>query len=380
MNRRNLIALALLPFAALPFVALHGCGGGTDPGTTQEDLFDRREMLRSLGETVILPTYRDFASRSVTFADAARSFCGGPTEEGLAAARKAWSEARAPWKQSEAFAIGPAKEVPWRIAPKVDFWPVRPPSVDEVLAGSEPIDADALGRMGTVARGMPVAEYLLFAPKEATLETFLDADGGGRRCDYLVALAEDLSRSAALMVSAWSPDDGNWLGELADAGVSSQAFPTVEAAVAQVANQMVDLARTVVEGKIGKPMGKTTGGTPLPDFVESRFSGRAVDDMLDDLRGLQHLYEGLYAGVQGTGFADYVRSRRSSLDPEILLALSEATKAVQALPRPLEEHLDDRGGELTRAYRATKAVYRILGVDMASALGLSVSFTDNDGD
>lgn len=362
--------------SALLLVAILGisCGNEARPGPSLGD-FDRAAMLRSIGETVALPLYRRFEAEAGALVSAAEAYCAAPAEVPLDEVRNAWWNARAPWKKAEVFSFGPYSDLPWRLGPKIDSWPVREKNVDGLLQGATPLDEVALAAQGASNRGLPVIEYLLYAPGAEA--AFTDGAKGARRCAYLVAASRDLRTNAHAMVEAW---ETTYLDELANAGAGSKAFASLDAAVGELLNRMVFLAENMRELKLGKPMGMSSGGDPRPALLESAYSGRSLQDLRDDLAGLRAVYAGVHEGVVGVGLADYVRLRRSAVDPVVSEHFVEAERALDAVQEPLADHLTPRDLETQLAYRALKSVHRILGVDVANALALTVTFNDSDGD
>ena len=106
----------------------------------------REAVLDALAADVIMPAYDDFEAAASELALAARAQCeeGGERE----ATRAAWRKARVAYKRTEVFAFGPAVDYPERLGPKLDFWPARAPSIEELLAADTPLTAQALAMMG----------------------------------------------------------------------------------------------------------------------------------------------------------------------------------------------------------------------------------------
>lgn len=76
----------------------------------------------------------------------------------------------------------------------------RPEAIAELLAGADPVDADALDDEGAAVRGLYAAETALFGEGSDALAT----TEGSRRCEYLTS-ALTLSLDAAEEVRAdWS--------------------------------------------------------------------------------------------------------------------------------------------------------------------------------
>lgn len=81
------------------------------------------------------------------------------------------------------------------------------------------------------------------------------------------------------------------------------------------------------------------------------------------------------------GVRDWLLTRRAELDPIILAAFADARAALEALrPEGLEAALVSRPADVEAAYDAIKAMQVLLTVDLAGALGVTVTFNPTDGD
>jgi predicted lipoprotein len=334
----------------------------------------RRKVLRSWGEDLLLPLYAQFDARLGELAVRIEALCSTPTEETLALAREGWWNARAPWKQAEVFAFGPFSEEPLRLGPKIDFWPARPENADEVLAGSDPITAETFG---AASKGLPIVEYLLYAPSGDVAEAFAP---GSRRCAYLASLVVDLRARTKELSDAWSPAGGNFLGELVEAGNTSKLYETLPLALGEIVNRMAYTAENIRGDKLGKPLGTTSGGSPQPELAESRWSGRSLQDIADNLTGIESVYFGA-PGEDALGLVDYLHWRdRFDLDARMRSELADSRRAIDLVRQPLTVAITTSPARVQAVSDALGELQRLVQVDVIGALSLTVGFNDNDGD
>ncbi|HJL00795.1 MAG TPA: imelysin family protein [Polyangiaceae bacterium LLY-WYZ-15_(1-7)] len=363
--------LRLSALFALPALLAVSCGD------TAGDDFDRSAMLRSIGETVILPTYRDFAAGARALDAASAAFCASPSAETLDATQQAFWDAKGFLKEAEASAYGPHTDNPLRLGPRVDFWPARTDSVDALLAAEDAVDAEALASRGAGEVGLPAIGYLLHDPTggdEAVLAAF-EADA--RRCAYLEGLAAYLVESADAYVTAWDPSGGDHLGELAE---GRGLYVDVFRAASHVFEQVLWTIENVRELKLGKPFGKRDGGVLQPGQLEAPYSGRSLQDAIDALRGAEAVYLGRRGEVQGIGLRDWLLTRRPALDAEVQAAFGDAYAALEAVEGPLRQAIESDAAGVEDAYQAVKELQLVLSVDVAQALAITVTFNPTDGD
>jgi predicted lipoprotein len=367
-RRPRVVSCAALPVVVLLGASLSGC-------SSMEIEDSRRQLLTSWGDHVLLPLYGDFEERAGTLEAKGAELCASPDEATLEAARGAWWDARGPFKQAEVFAFGPFKEFPWRLGPKLDFWPARPETIDEVLAGSEPLDAASVSALGAPARGLPALEYVLYPPE---LDVLSELGPGTRRCEYLAGLGADLRASAGELRRAWARDGDDYLGELIDAGRGSETYMTLPMAVGEVVQRMGFLLENMRNDKLRKPLGGSVDGPPAPDAAESRFSGRSLTDLRDNVEGLRLVYFG--PGGEAVGLGSYLRARGKDFDPLLGARFAAVTAALDAVPEPLTVAVADDPRSVARLIEALEELGRAVQVDILNALAQNVGFNDNDGD
>ena len=352
-------------FGALCIV---GCASEGAPDT-------RRELLGTWSTELIVPLYRDFETKSESLGSALDTLCADPTESTRASARQAWSTARQTWEEAEVFAFGPYSRPEFRIGPKIDSWPARVPDIEQLVASDTPVDPVSVASLGIWHKGLPVIEYFLYA--EGELEPAQLSEP--RRCEYLTSLGTELVSRASELYDAWAPEGGNFAGQLSGAGRTSTAFRSLKDAFSEVVNRMGFTIENVRKDKLGRPLGDASGGTPAPDNVESRFSGRSITDIQDNLDGIELLYFG-DADVDLPGLRRYVQERGKNFDAEMQAALDGARSALDAIGAPLSEAVQVSPAAVRDASDRLGELQRLIQVDLIGALGLSLSFNDNDGD
>jgi predicted lipoprotein len=342
---------------------------------------DPQLVLRDLGDVVIVPVYREFHARSQELTTAARALCQAPAAPGLDAVQDAWLAARGPWKRSEAFGFGPVVDL--RTDTAVDFWPIRVTSIEAELVKTDPVPEGYASSLGDTVKGLPVLEYILFDPDggdAAVLARLSDASGPTRTCAYAVALAVDIEARALALVDAWDPAKGDFAGELARAGMGSEIYPERARAINAVVNAFVQLVQEVEGIKLATPLGLRNGGEPQPQSAESWRSDSSRQDILDNLAGVRSMYMTSYGERTGVSFHDAVAALDADLDAAIVAQLDATEAAVAAIALPLDQAVIDTPEVVNAAFESTKELFRLMAVDMVTVLGVTLGFSDNDGD
>lgn len=356
MKLTHILSLALI------CTALAGCEELVNP---------RREALESLTSHAVLPLLEDFEQKSEALAESAQALCDFPEADRLEAARDAWKAARAPWKQSEVLSFGPHTLSPWRLAPQIDFWPTRVDDIEAVLNGEVALTGDeALSEVGASGRGFSAVEYLLFASDEPS------AFGEGeRRCDYLIAASADLHARARELHEAWRDE---FAAELTDQ--AGEHYANLDEAFGELVNNLAFTVEVVRDDKLGRPLGRKTDDVPQPELVESRFSQRSIADSIDVLRGIESIFEGSYGDAQGKGLLFVLHERHRDLDGQLALHMDNAKDALEAIDAPLDAAVVDDPEAVAAAMAALRKLLVFFQVDVAQALGVTVTFGGADGD
>jgi predicted lipoprotein len=133
--------------------------------------------------------------------------------------------------------------------------------------------------------------------------------------------------------------------------------------------------------KLGAPAGTRTDGSVQPDSAESRFSGRSLEDVRDNLRGVEAVVFGASDQAEPASLAAQLsRLGRDDLPTSLADAFASGYAAIDAIPEPLAEAVASDPAPVLAAIDELSNLQRLIQVDVIHALGLVLTFNDNDGD
>jgi predicted lipoprotein len=355
MRRAQRVLASGSVVAALVSVA--ACGGGGGP--------DRGDVLGALADDVAVPMFDELADDATTLYTSATALCTQPSDPGLAAVQDALADTRSAWRRSEAVWVGPVMDRrSWAL---VD-WPADPAAIEELLAGSSgPLDADHLATsVSAGVRGLGAIEHVVFASDAVSALADL------RRCEYLVGLTDVVAAEAATVLSLWTTGDDEGVtfrDELAGRTDRMSATDSID----QLVNSMLTRLEGSVNRELGRALGLGSGEADASGIVEGP-GGFGIDDQRARAAGIR----AVLLGPDGTsGLAPL-------LDDDLRARLTDQFDAVDAAlgrldPPLLDAVSDDRAG--VEAVRDAYADLRItVSTELVSALGVTVSFSDADGD
>lgn len=338
------------------------CSGDDDKGG---DPAQRQAVLTALTTGVMVPAYEAVATHTATLLSSVETACAAPGDAAaLTAARDAWSSARGAWLATRAFRFGPATTL--RTMSTIDF-PIDGSKIDALLAGSEVLTEESVKNLGSDQRGLGGIEYVLFA------NTKPDA----RACSYLGAVSQLVADTSAAVLAAWK--DGTFSGpsfaeQLQSPGEGGGMYANESEAYEDLINSMIFAIADVADARIGRASGDVTG-TPTPQEVDSGPAHRALQDAIDVVVGTKALYDG---APDGTGVREVVGAISDDTAAAMDANFQAALDALVAIPDPLFTVTDP--APVHAAYVALKAAQVTLRAEIASLLGVTLTFGDADGD
>ena len=336
--------------------------------TATADL-DRRAVVAGIVETVILPRHRELLHEAETLEAAVAQFAAQPTVETLAAAQAQWRSTAVAWAHVEPFSL----RFTMLAVGQIKKWPINTKFIEQFIAEETTIDEPFIASIGATAKGLGAIEYLLFNPTLTAEELVTALVAAPPRLAYLDALAQNLSIAASELYALWSPEGENRAQQLIDADFSEN---DVQGSVSMLANELIVLLETMVKTKVEYPL-RGVLADPQPQAVESPYAGYSWPLLIANLRAVQQIFH--------AGLGDYldqmaVSPRTPTLAAAIDAQIEATIAAIEALPLPLEVAVLADPLPVRAVRDQIKAILVLVKVDMANQLGITVTFSDNDGD
>lgn len=347
-------------------------GGKSESGNTTDS------VLINLGTNVILPSYQQVSASTADMDAAVTAFVAAPSSPTLTSLQTAFKTSYKSWGAVSEFEFGPAADLSLTTH-FVNSFPADTGIITGNINGAAYV-IDGLGNYA--AQGFPALDFLLFANGNAyVLSRFTTGSHATGAKQYLSALSASLKTKTAAVATAWSPSGGNYL-----ATFNKKTGVDAGSSLSLLVNAYVkDFDVTLQNFKIGIPIG-LYGPNVLPKSpakVEAYYSGYSVQLLIAQMQAIQNIYLGS-AGT-GLGLDDKVAAtgaQRSGvpLNDAIKNQITTLTAKIQALPEPLSTGVQNGATSINDAYTEVRKMTVLLKVDMCSALGIRISFQDDDGD
>ncbi len=352
----------------------------TEEGEKEKEVsFDQRSMLTNIGQNIIFPAYANFNAKATALEERVHDFTHTPTTATLAATQDALKEAYLAWQKVSMYEFGPAEKVALRMS--VNSFPSDYPAIEEsIAAGSWNLDFfSSLNK-----KGLPALDYLLFSgeSQEEILTAYTTAQNAAARRQYLHDVTDQLSSLALEVYNGWAPEGGNYLGEF-NTTTGSEAGSPLSLLINNL-NQDYEVSKNK---RLGIPSGTSSeDGSPIPLAVEAYYSGISKELLQANLQTVEAVFKGVANGTDGPGLDDYIDAIyeagniQDDLTSIILAQFQKIHEAVNALPAPLSGAVVNAPDKVEVAYSEVANLVQYIKTDLPQALGVNISYYDNDGD
>jgi len=330
--------------------------------------FDRGAMLVDINNIVIENAYSINQSAFSQLDTDANGFASSPTLENLETLRNSFELAYLNFQHLKMFNFGYFEA--YEIRKAINTYPTDTVKIQEnINTGTYNLELAE----NVQAIGLPALDYLLFGRNDADVILAFTTDADAmNRMSYLTDLTLKMKNEINAAANAWSTESADFTASTGNDATGSTNV---------LFNTFVQDIELVKNAKLAIPAGNQTGGSTLPYYVEGYYSGLSTDLAAENIRALKTCF----LGNTAIGFDDYIRDVESedvqtSLADQIATKFDDCEQAIINIGSPLSEKVDTDNATVQNAYMQTKALVTYTKTDMASALGLLITFSDNDGD
>ena len=361
MSRARSIAVTLcVSFALTGFACSDDPDDGSASGTTAASSANATAVLEAVADEVIIPSSGALVASLEQLGDDIDALCAAPSANALATARTSWQGVASAWRATRPSGVGPAMDR--RLAAAIGFQ-ARDESIDELLAGADPVDPGRLDAAGAAVKGISALEIGLFGAGSDTL-----ADPGDpRRCEYLASAAELAESATAEVLADWT--DG--YRDTFVAGMDGEPQSSIDALV----NELI-FRITEADDQGLRALVEADGPDDLPANRSDGPGAFHLAELRATVAGATAL---LGTDVDDGRLLALVAARSTDTTDRLSDAAATANAAMADLPDSVTAGYDDPEA-LAAAQEAVAALKVLLATEVASELGVTISFSDADGD
>ncbi|MES2590641.1 MAG: imelysin family protein [Bacteroidota bacterium] len=354
-----------------------GCDKKPEEEVTPESSFDKVLMLTNIGENLVIPAYSNFKISIDSLYYLNSLFTSSPSSTNLANVQSQFLKAYTYYQWVSTFEFGPGENE--LIRANFNIFPCDTLQIKNKIAAG---DFNFSSVESFDAKGFPALDFLLYGndhDNNNVLAQYTTDGNAANRKNYLTAIINELKNKTDLVISGWNA--GNYI-----ATFKNNTGSDVGGSIGMLVNQLNYDFELLKNAKVGIPLGKKTLGTPMPEKVEALYSTQSLALVTEHLKSIENIYLGRNVlNVDGLGLDDYlvhVNAQHSSgaLNDVIKATFSSAKAKLALITGPLSQAVITNTTTVDAAYAELQKLVVLLKVDMPSALGVLITYQDNDGD
>jgi predicted lipoprotein len=357
------------------------CKPKKDSPNETKDTPNREAVLINLADQIIIPGYTQFNTSLIGLASSYNKFADEPTIEYLNAFRTDWEKAYLQWQTVELFDVGPASDYALRF-----YFNIYPTNTSLVQTNISDGNAN-LGRPANyAAQGFPALDYMLYgiASTDTEILNLYTTDASAQaRLKYIGLIIAQMNLEFKRVFDLWNTS-------YRDTFVSRTGVDITSSFGQLVNGYVLNYERFIRSGKIGIPSGAMMNGVVAPEKVEAYYrkdlskklvlaANTASKDFFMGTSRITH--------QEGQSFYTYLKALTATdsktgadLANQIKNKFDDVTNAILQLGDNFAEQTQTNNAGLIAAYNQMQTQVRLLKVDLTSAMSITITYTDNDGD
>ena len=375
MKFQSAVSLILLTLFSFACKKTPNSQSNTDNGK------DREALLIHYADSIILPDYINFEITADTFHQKVNDFIATPTPSNLVDLRLAWTKAYIKWQTVELFDFGPAEYNTLR-----NFYNIYPADTIGITSNITNPNSNLDVPAAYAQQGFPAFDYLLngVAKNDAsTINYYTHATLGTQRCAYLKRLSERMDMLLKSVIS-------DWKGTYRQTFISKTGLDLNASTSLMVNGFVLHYERFIRSGKIGIPSGVMVNGVKAPEKVEAFYKN---DISLKLTQSAHQAYTDFFNGrsyythTEGPSIKTYLDALDAKdpisgqqLSQIINAQLSLITSQLNGLLPSFYQQITTNNTAMNDVFNSMQTLVRLLKVDMTSAMSITITYTDNDGD
>lgn len=327
--------------------------------------FDVKALRSEFITKIETPTTATFGEHVSDLNTDISNFTTTISEGNLEALKASWKQAATSFSNLEVLAIGNIKTS--LIMTSFYTWQANEIAITDYIASTNPITKEAINIKSTAMRGLGAIEFLIFeAPSAETIAAFSNDE---RRKKYLTVLGENLVEKFTLLNSIWSEYRNDFIA-------NNQTG--INGGVNMMVNQLNVVLENVRRFKIGEPAGLEVTSSANAKLLQAEKSAYSLALIEANIASIKRVYFDTEHSLD-----DYVAyiTTTNALNDKVMAQFNAITSNLATLSNTaLKDTITTQPAEVEKLYNAIRALLVLIKADVASALSVTITFTDNDGD
>ena len=348
---------------------------------TEETVLSRQTLLENIADHFVLPGYANFKLKLDYMDSQRKAFTDNPNNTNLVAFRSAWVDAYTEWQKIAMFNVGPAET--YLPTSFFNSFPTNAAQIEANIISTPNLDLPSAYSQ----QGFPALDYLIngLGSDSATIARYTTASDASKRITYLTTLTEKMKTLFNTINEGWISGGyrAKFIGNTAlNAGTPTSLF--VNAFVFHYEKHL----RTY---KIANPADAFGhAGSTFPTEVEAYYkkdlsktlakaSHQAVIDVFNgkSFKTRAEVYS-IKAYLNELGTID--SKTKTNLSDIINAQFVIVNSKLDALSDNFSTQITSDNQKMLDAFDAMQTAVRLLKIDMTSAMSVTITYVDTDGD
>jgi uncharacterized protein len=381
MKNNQLINIVYV-FLALILVSLFACKKENkvkfDDETISVDDYNRQLMLTNYTNSYILPAYSAYKTDLLELYNETQTFTATPTLSNLQQLRVKWKDALLVWQDVAFLEFGPAEYIALRSQTNV-----YPADTSLILNNINVGSYNLQSASNYSAKGFQSVDYLIsgISGNDQEIVDYFTSNTNAKT--YLKDVVNELKTNAEYVYTEWS-------NSYASTFIGNSSSNAQGSSVSDLVNALnLHFETYIRKGKIGLPSGVFNGftQTPMPNHVEAMYIQESLPYVYRSLSSFHKFINGnsYITNMAGEGFDDYLifinaTSSGIGLETAINNQISSINDKLNLINDPLSNEVLTNNQAVKDVYQQMQMLVPKMKIELTDALGVLITYQDNDGD
>lgn len=349
-----------------------------DDTTISVDDYNRQLMLTNYTNSYILPAYSAYKTELLELNNETQTFTATPSISNLQQLRVKWKSTLLIWQDVAFLEFGPAEYIALRS--QTNVYPADTSLIlNNINLGSYNLQAAS----NYAAKGFQSVDYLIngVGGNDQEIVDYFTSNTNARI--YLKDVVNELKTNAEYVYN-------EWVNSYASTFISNSSSNAQGSSVSDLINALNMHYETYIrKGKIGLPSGVFNGftQTPMPSHVEALYIQESLPYVYRSLNSFHKFINGnsYVTNVAGEGFDDYLTfvnatSNGVGLETAINNQIVSINNQLALINDPLSTEVLTNNQAVKDVYQQMQMLVPKMKIEMTDALGVLITYQDNDGD
>ena len=383
LKRQKIAAVTLIMLIAGLYACSKSGGGETTPENPMDQkTADRKAMLTNIADNIVIPAYAKFKIKLDAFTAKSTAFTTAPSTTTLTDARAAWVDAYVEWQKVELFDFGPGQVQ--AIRSYFNIYPASESGIAANITAGNAANLEVASAFPT--QGFPAFDYLLNGVggnDAAIVAYYTTGTDATKRIDYLKRITQRMN-------TVFTAVNTEWTTTYRDQFINKTGIDASSSTSILANSYVLNFERYIRSGKFGIPSGAMMGGVVAANKVEAFYkkdislslAKAATQATIDFFNG-----KGVNTGTEGPSLKTYLTAlgaKDSATGTGLAQIINTQFTAINTklglLPENLYNQVNTNNQLMIDVYTEMQKAVRMLKVDMTSAISITITYTDNDGD